>query len=128
MQEITKEVRAKFAEMNKKELIVKIKKDNKGLYNFINTCLLSGSYKGRRQIGKSDIEIYDSINAISIKVLQLPSQLNIAEFLMKERDKEDVKRIEKGKRKSMFDEYVSMIGEISKQIMKDEKKKKSKGD
>ena len=112
--------------MTKDELIKKIKKDNAGLHNFINVCLLSGNYKGRRKIGKSDIEIYDSINAISIKVLRLPSQLNIAEYLMQERDKEDDKIIEKGKRKSMFKEYVSMIGEISKQIMKDEKKKKPK--
>ena len=67
-------------------------------------------------MSKSDVEIYDHINAVSIKVLQLPSQLNIAEYLMQERDKEDEKIIEKGKRKSMFDEYVSMIGEINKQI------------
>ena len=111
--------------MTKDELIKKIKKDNKGLHNFINICLLSGSYKGRRQIGKSDVEIYDSINAISIKVLQLPSQLNIAEYLMQERDKEDDKIIEKGKRTSMFKEYASMIGEIS-MLLKNEKKKKSK--
>ena len=112
--------------MTKNELIKKIKKDTAGLHNFINVCLLSGSYKGRRKIGISDIEIYDSINAVSIKVMQLPGQLNIAEYIMQERDREDEKIIAKGKRKSMFDEYVSMIGDINKQIS-DEMKNKSKG-